>query len=696
MAEFAGRTDFWNIGYPIAGILVYLIAPMAIASIAYAIRRRWKLWHTAQAPVDLGSTSDRWKSFLSLIAGGLLAHRKFVRRRDTYPGVMHFAIFWGFSILLIATTVAALEFNAEKYLNWILPTMHIRVQLGFIWDVFGGGLASIGLFMALWRRYVIKPGRLNTALDDGIVLSFLFAILITGFLVEGLRIGATELNTTSPYFNESIAGWSPIGWVFAKTLLKIGFSTNMLETLHAAGWWLHAGIFLIAIIYSASHFDRLTHILVSPMHWYYRNLGPRGALKPMGDFQQLETFGAKDIPDLAWTQLLSFDACTNCGRCQDACPAWASGKPLSPRALIQGMQGYMEQRSPILLGTPSGEVPPPPSQSMAHEAIGDEVLWSCLTCAACLDACPVEINQIDPIIDMRRFLTLEEASTPETAQSALQSIEQRGHPWRGTTLTRTTWMDGLNIPTMAEKPETEILFWVGCSGALVERGLETTRSMASVLKKAGIDFAVLGDEESCTGDPARRLGNEYLFQTQAEANIKTFNQYDLKKIITTCPHCFNTIKNEYPQLGGNYEVVHYTAFIGNLLKDGKLKPNEAGIGKIGTVTYHDSCYLGRHNGEFDAPREIISAIPGLNFVEMDLNRERGFCCGAGGGRMWMEEEGQRVNHMRTDQFLETGANTVAVSCPFCIQMFDEGIGTKDQNKQKRAVDLINILDEATN
>ena len=221
MAEFAGRTDFWNIGYPIAGILVYLIAPIAIASIAYAIRRRWKLWHTAQAPVDLGSTSDRWKSFLSLIAGGLLAHRKFVRKRDTYPGVMHFAIFWGFSILLIATTLAALEFNAEKYLNWILPTMHIRVQLGFIWDVFGGGLASIGLFMALWRRYVIKPGRLNTALDDGIVLSFLFAILITGFLVEGLRIGATELNPASPYFNESMAGWSPIGWVFAKTLLKI-------------------------------------------------------------------------------------------------------------------------------------------------------------------------------------------------------------------------------------------------------------------------------------------------------------------------------------------------------------------------------------------------------------------------------------------------------------------------------------------
>lgn len=360
------------------------------------------------------------------------------------------------------------------------------------------------------------------------------------------------------------------------------------------------------------------------------------------------------------------------------------------------MRGYMEERSPILLGTPNGEVPPPPSTSMVHDAIGDDVLWSCLTCAACLDACPVEINHIDSIVDMRRFLTLEEASTPETAQSALQSIEQRGHPWRGTTLTRTTWMEGLNIPTIAEKPESEILFWVGCSGALVQRGLDTTRSMASVLKKAGINFAVLGDEESCTGDPARRLGNEYLFQTQAEANIKTFDQYDVKKIITTCPHCFNTIKNEYPQLGGNYEVIHYTAFVGELLKEGRLKPTEAGIGKIGTVTYHDSCYLGRHNGEFDAPREIMSAIPGLNFVEMDLSREQSFCCGAGGGRMWMEEEGQRVNQMRTDHFLETTADTVAVSCPFCIQMFDEGISTKGAEKEKRAVDLISILDEATN
>ncbi len=695
MYDFAGRTDFWNIGYPFAGALVYLVAPIALASIAYALRRRWRFWHTAGADADLGPTGDRWKAFLALVAVGLVAHRQFVRKRDLYPGIMHFAIFWGFSILLIATTIAALEFNAEKYLNWVWPTAHARIPLGFTWDVLGGGLAAVGLLMAVWRRYVIRPGRLNTALDDAVVLGFLFALLISGFLIEGFRIAATELNPASSFYDPSVARWSPIGWIVAKTLLGIGIGTGALETLHATTWWLHAGVFVSAIVYASARFSRLTHMIVSPMNWYYRTLRPRGALKSMGDFETLETFGAKDIIDLPWTQMLSFDACTNCGRCQDACPAWASGKPLSPRALIQGMRGYMEERAPVLLGTPAGETPPEPATSMVHDAIGDDVLWSCLTCAACLDACPVEINHIDSIVDMRRYLTLEEASTPETAMSAMQSIEQRGHPWRGTTLTRTSWMDGLEIPTLAEKPDSEVLFWVGCSGALVQRGVDTTRSMASVLKKAGIDFAVLGDEETCTGDPARRLGNEYLFQVQAETNIATFTQYDVKKIITTCPHCFNTMKNEYPQLSGNYEVIHYTAFVGELLKEGKLKPTEAGIGKIGTVTYHDSCYLGRHNGEFGAPREVISAIPGLDFVEMDRNQEKAFCCGAGGGRMWMEEEGERVNHMRTDQFLETGADTLAVSCPFCIQMFDEGITAKGVEDGKQAVDLITILDQAT-
>ncbi|MCH7984048.1 MAG: hypothetical protein IIC28_08790, partial [Chloroflexi bacterium] len=301
MPEFPGRADFWNIGYPFAGALVYLVAPIALASIAYALRRRWRVWHVAGADADLGPTSERWKAFLALVATGLLAHRQFVRKRDLYPGIMHFAIFWGFSVLLIATMVAAIEFNAEEYLNWILPTAHARIPLGFAWDVFGGGLAAVGLSMAVWRRYVVRPGRLNTALDDGSVLGILFGLLVSGFLIEGLRIGATELNPASIYYAPSVAGWSPIGWVVAKALLGIGFTSAALEATHAATWWLHAGIFASAFVYAALRFSRLTHMIVSPMNWYYRTLRPRGALKPMGDFETLETFGAKDLPDLAWT-----------------------------------------------------------------------------------------------------------------------------------------------------------------------------------------------------------------------------------------------------------------------------------------------------------------------------------------------------------------------------------------------------------
>ena len=282
MSEFAGRTDFWNIGYPLAGMLVYLVAPIALASIAYAMRRRWRIWHTAGADADLGPTSVRWKAFLSLLATGLFAHHEFVRRRDLFPGIMHFAIFWGFTILLIATTIAAFEFNAEKYLNWVWPTVHVRVQLGFAWDVFGGLLAAIGLAMAAWRRYVVRPGRLNTALDDGVVLAFLFSLLISGFLIEGLRIGATELNPASVHYDPSVAGWSPVGWLVAKALLGTGASSAGLEAIHAATWWIHAAIFASAFVYAAARFSRFAHMIVSPMNWYYRSLGPRGALKPMG------------------------------------------------------------------------------------------------------------------------------------------------------------------------------------------------------------------------------------------------------------------------------------------------------------------------------------------------------------------------------------------------------------------------------
>ena len=531
---------------------------------------------------------------------------------------------------------------------------------------------------------------------------------MTGFALEGLRIGATELNPSSDLYAPSHALWSPVGWLFAVVFKGVGFTVDVMTSTHKVLWWVHAGIFALGLAYAAISFSKLSHILVSPLNIYLRPMRPRGALKSMGDFETLEAFGSSDLKDLTWQQLLSYDACTNCGRCQDNCPAWASGKPLSPRKVIQDMRGYMEQRAPEYIGASSlGEAVPDSSTSMVSESVGEDVLWSCTTCAACVEACPVGISHIDSIVDMRRYLMLEQASAPDTALSALQSMEQRGHPWSGTTLTRESWLEGTDVPTISDNPNPEILFWVGCTGALVERGVSVTRSMASVLKKANVNFAVLASEETCTGDPARRMGNEYLFQVLAGQNIETINAHSIKTILTTCPHCFNTMRNEYSQVADAFdaewdvEVLHYTEFVDRLIAEGRLPISDAAPAQMAdgteSITYHDSCYLGRHNDIYDQPRNIANAIPGVcSQRDVAVQVSEASVAALAVDRMWMEESGTRVNHIRTDHFLETDTDTVAVSCPFCLQMFEEGISRQRVNKtKKRARDLIEIIDEAT-
>ena len=305
----------------------------------------------------------------------------------------------------------------------------------------------------------------------------------------------------------------------------------------------------------------------------------------------------------------------------------------------------------------------------------------------------MQVEHVPTIMDMRRHLVLEESKMPETAMDALLSMEQRGHPWRGSEFSRTQWAEGLGVRTLSGHPEAEVLFWVGCTSALEAKSQRIARSMARVLQRAGVDFAILGEEERCTGDPARRMGNEYLFQIMAQQNIETLNRYDVKKVVATCPHCFNTLRNEYPQLGGNFEVVHYSQMVDELIREGKLRPVNSVAGE---VAYHDSCFLGRHNGIYDEPRRIAKAIPGLKLVEMEPRcRERGFCCGAGGGHMWIEESrGERINHVRTEHFLETGAETVGVSCPFCLQMLEEGVEAKGEASEKKVKDLLEILAES--
>ncbi|MBM3958780.1 MAG: (Fe-S)-binding protein [SAR202 cluster bacterium] len=699
----SGRIDFWNIGYPLLGALAYTTALILAAAIAWGLYQRARMWRLGRPvdPNDLGPTGSRLRRFVRLAAFDLFAHRKFTRH-EWYPGLMHFAIFWGFLVLLIATTLSALEFNAERYLGWTLPTVAYRLQAGFVWDVFGGLLATVGVGMAAFRRYVLRPTRLNTFLDNGFMLALLGLLLLSGFVLEGLRIGATELNPADPLYAPDAAVWSPVGWAFARAMGGLGMTPGGMTTAHVATWWIHIAIYTAGFAYVAIGFKFLSHVIVSPVNIFFKPARPSGALAPMGDLEKLTTFGARDLPGLTWKQLLDLDACTNCGRCQDQCPAFASGKPLSPRKVIQDLKTYMVERSPALLAAPAGSEPPAPARSMVSDAVGEGAIWACTSCGGCVDACPVSIQHIDTIVDMRRYLVMEESRLPPTAQAALENLEQRGHPFRGTSLTRTDWLKNLGVPTIAENPGAEVLFWVGCAGALVERNVKVTRAMASVLKKAKVNFAVLGAEEGCTGDPARRLGNEYLFEILARQTIETLGRHQVRRIVATCPHCFNTLRNEYPQFGGRFTVEHYSDFVAGLIKSGKLKvlatvggPEAGPDSAPGKVAYHDSCYLGRHNGVYDSPREIAAAVPGLELAEMKRHRERGFCCGAGGGRLWMEETGRRVNHIRTEHFLDTESKTVAVSCPFCLQMFEEGISAQGLAGKRQARDLLEILDEST-
>ena len=681
-----GRIDFWNIGYPL-GAVVYLTGVIALGAILWGLWHRSRYWRLGSGNPDFGGWRVRSRAFVRWLFVDAFGHRRFVRS-ERVPGLMHALIFWGILLLFVATTLSAIEFNAEYYLDWVLPTVRWSLQLELVWDLAGLALMS-GLAIAAYRRYVQRPARLNTLLDNGVLLALLFAMAVSGFLLQALRMAATEMEPASVLYNPSAAPWSPISYVAALAIRGTGAGVWGMEAAHYALWWAHAALMSATFVYAAWRFNLLMHVFVAPLGIFMRAsvTRPKGALRPMGDLMARERFGAGALGDLTFKQLVDLDACTNCGRCQDQCPAWASGKPLSPRQLIQDAKAHMAAQSPSLLRGHDG------GAHLVHDAVTDEALWACTSCRACVQACPAGIEHIDTIVDMRRFLTMEEASTPNTAMEALLSMEQRGHPWRGTQATRTDWMADAGAVSMADDPDHEVLLWVGCTAALDERAQRVVKAMASVLKVARVKYRVLGNEEACTGDPARRLGNEYLYETLARRNIETLQRYGVRKVLTLCPHCFNTMRNEYPQFGGDFEVQHYTQYVAQLVADGRIKPL-APIER--SVAYHDSCYLGRHNDVYEPPRAIARAIPGLQLVEMGEGRcrERGFCCGAGGGRMWMEEEGQRVNHIRTDHFLETQADTVGVSCPFCLQMMEEGISAKGASEEKSAKDLLELLAES--
>jgi Fe-S oxidoreductase/nitrate reductase gamma subunit len=560
----------------------------------------------------------------------------------------------------------------------------------------GGILIFIGAIVFIIRRYAQKPGafqeKLDRSPDDAIALGLILVVVITGYFAEAFRIATIAPGTQEAAWSL----WSPGGWVLAQAFTGLAEPTLLLW--HKILWYVHVLITVGAVIYISLFYDKLTHIIVSPANLFFRNREPKGALVPV-NLEEAEFYGVSEIGNFTWKQLLDLDACTRCGRCQERCPAYLSGQPLSPKKLIQSLKDHLMEEShyPFPISVPKtslmvaaanpAEADPP--RSLIGEVIPEEAIWSCSTCGACQEICPVYNEHINKIIDMRRNLVLEQAKVPELAEPILSSIEARGHVVIGTPHTRVEWEEGLDIKHLSEDSQVDLLFWVGCQASLEDRSMKIAQAFAKILKAANINFATLGTEETCCGDPARRLGNEYLFQMQATSNIELLKSYNVRKIVTVCPHGFNCLKNEYPQFGGEFEVIHHTQLIAQLIKEGKLKLNSDMAKKI---TYHDPCYLGRHNDIYKEPRMVLKSIPQIDLVEMERHGNNSFCCGGGGGRFWIEEtSGQRMSNIRIEDAIKTKAEVLVTACPYCVQMLEDAIKSKGVEESLKDLDIAELI-----
>jgi Fe-S oxidoreductase/nitrate reductase gamma subunit len=659
----------------------YVVIPLVLVYGAVMFAMRVKNWERG-TPDNRRTTPENAKRRLGDFRSGVYMQTLL---RDPAAGLMHSLLYFSFLILLGVTTV--LEINHQVPESWKFLHGTTYQAYSFIGDLAGLGLL-VGVVWAIVRRYVVRPYRIRikSKPDHVLGLGTLLALAVTGFGAEAWRIA---LEGTPDYEK-----WSFIGYPIATAI--DGMST--LSGGHQIWWLAHVFSFIVFLVILPVTMMR--HMFTSPLNMYLRDKDrPKGAMRPMPNLMEteLENFGASTVEEFTWKQLLDTDACTMCGRCTSVCPAHATGKPLDPREIVLKTGEVMAASGTPAVSPPIGTVAEITiGSSSLFERITPEEIWSCTTCKACDEICPVNIEILDKILDMRRYLSLMESNFPTELGGAYRGMENSGNPWGMSQNDRAAWtakVDDVPIVDGSEAFDHEYLYWVGCAGSFDDKNQKVTQAMAKLMQRAGVDFAILGPSENCTGDPARRSGNEYIFQMLAMQNIETLDGMGVRKIITQCPHCFNTLMNEYPQLGGHYEVVHHSQFLEWLIDQGKLDLSEARLEE--RIVYHDSCYLGRHNDVYLAPRNVIGNLAGIDLVEASANGTKGMCCGAGGARMFMEETiGTKVNDARSEQLVETGASRVATACPFCYIMIDDGVKGLGKDDEVKVADIAMHLLEA--
>ena len=572
--------------------------------------------------------------------------------------------FWGFFLLFVGTGLIVIQ---ADFTDLLFDYVFLKGTFYKIFSVtldLAGGVAIVMLFGLLLRRWVVRPAGLETRGDDFVMHGLLLAILLTGFVIEGARMAVTELNTP-------LAPWSPVGLVIAQGFA--GTSPDLLLALHKGLWWFHlmlAMLFIVLIPYT-----KFRHILTTSANAFFSDRGPVGKLVSLDlENEETESFGAAKVSDLTWKDVFDADACTSCKRCQDRCPAYATDKPLSPMQVVKRI-GELAAESP---------------DAELIDAVGRDAIWSCTTCRACQDICPASIEHVGKIIDMRRNLVLMEGEFPgDEVMTAMEQLEVNGNPLGLGYASRGDWAEGLGVRSPAEDPDIDILYFVGCYASFDKRNIAVARSFISLCKAAGVRAGILGKEEKCCGEPARKMGNEYLYQTLAGENVELLKSYGIRKIVTTCPHCFNTLSKDYRDLGLDCQVQSHPDFLAELIAEGRLVVD----GEPFACTYHDSCYLGRHNSIYDSPRELIGAAGG-KIVEMARNRDQAFCCSAGGGRILAEEKlGKRINIKRVEMAAATGTGQLLANCPFCLTMFEDGVKGANIEESMRPRDIAELLVE---